>query len=189
MDSVLIVSNTSTTMGIISDMLSSQAFSRIVTAQSGSEARRTVLENEFDLVIIDTPLSDEFGDDLAIHVSEKSSSGVVLIVDGTRLDDMNLVVEDSGVFVVPKTVAPDFFYQTVKLLMASRSRLLKLEDENRQLQSKLEELRIVGRAKCVLIQRLQMTEEDAHRYIEKQSMNMRKSRVLVAESIIRSYGR
>ncbi len=189
MDSVLIVSNTSSTMGIISNMLSSQAFSRIVTAQSGSEARRTVLENEFDLIIIDTPLSDEFGDDFSLHVAENTSSGVVLIVDATRLDDMNAVVEDSGVYAIPKPVAPDFFYQAVKLLMASRAKLLKLEDENHRLQAKLEETRIVGRAKCLLIQKLQMSEDDAHRYIEKQSMNSRQSRLMTAEEIIRSYSR
>ena len=56
MESILIVSNTSSTMEIISGLLVSQAFSRIVTARSGSEARRSLLENDFDLVIIDTPL-------------------------------------------------------------------------------------------------------------------------------------
>lgn len=189
MDSVLIVSNTSATMGIISSMLTSQSFSRIVTAQAGNEARRTLLENDFDLVIIDTPLTDEFGEDFALHTAENTSSGVVMLVDGMRLDDMNAIVEDSGVYVIPKPVAPDFFYQAVRLLLASRTKLLKLEDENRKLQNKLEETRIVGRAKCLLIQKLQLTEEEAHKFIEKQSMNTRQSRLMTAESLIRSYSR
>ncbi len=189
MDSVLIVSNTNTTMGIISNMLFSQSFNRIVTAQSGSEARRNLLDSEFDLIIIDTPLTDEFGDDFAAHAAEYSSSGIVLIVDSDRLDDVNMIVEDFGVFVVPKPVSPDFFYQSVKLLIASRSRLIKLENENRKLLAKIEELRMVDRAKCVLIQVLKMTEKQAHRYIEKQSMDLRQSKVAVAENVLKTYER
>ena len=56
MDSVLIVSNTNTTLGIISDMLNSQSFSRIVTVQNCAEARRDLIADSFDLIIVDTPL-------------------------------------------------------------------------------------------------------------------------------------
>lgn len=187
MESVLIVSNTSTTMGIISDLIVSQTFSRIVTAQSGSEARRNILENEFDLIIVDTPVKDEFGDGFATDASENSSSGVILIVDYDKLNDMNMVVEDYGIFVVPRSVTPDFFYQAVKLLLASRKKNQKLMEENKKLMNKMEETRMVGRAKCVLIERLKMTETQAHRYIEKQSMNLRQNRMSVAENILKTY--
>lgn len=189
MDSVLIVSNTSTTMGIISDLFVSQPFSRIVTARSGSEARRALLESEFDLIIIDTPLSDEFGDDFAAHSSECCSSGIIIIVDTDRIGEVSSIVEEYGVFSVPKTVTPDVFYHTTKLLIASKRRVQKLEDENRKLLNKIEELKMVDRAKCTLIQVLKMTEQQAHRYIEKQSMDLRQTRIAVAESILRTYER
>lgn len=188
MDSVLIVSNANTTMGIISDMLQSQAFSRIVTTTDGSEARRYLLDGEFDLIIIDTPLSNEFGDEFALHAAESSASGVILVVQREKLDDISLQVENDGVFVVPKPISPDFFYQAVKLLLASKARLSKLEEENRKLQRKLEETRTVDRAKCLLIERLKMTEPQAHRHIEKIAMDNRQSRLEVAEDIIRRYG-
>ncbi len=187
MGSVLIVSNTNTTMSIVSGLLSSQPFSRIVAAQSGSEARRCVLENEYDLIIIDTPLSDELGDDFALHAAENSASGVILIVENNTIDEVNINVENSDVFVVPKPISPDFFYQAVKLLQTSRKRLSLLEDENRKLRQKIDELRLVNRAKLVLMQMLKMNEDQAHRYIEKQSMNLRQTRTMVAENILRTY--
>ncbi|WP_162511209.1 ANTAR domain-containing response regulator, partial [Treponema endosymbiont of Eucomonympha sp.] len=80
-----------------------------------------------------------------------------------------------------------FFYQSVKLLCASRSRLLKLEAENRRLYAKLEETRAVDRAKCALVRHRGMTEPQAHRYIEKQSMDARQSKTVTAENILRVY--
>lgn len=189
MDSVFIVSNTSSTMQIISGLFISHPISRIVTAQSCAEARRNLLESEFDLIIIDTPLPDEFGDDLALHASECSNSGIIILVDGTKIEDFGSVLEDSGIFAVPKPVSPEFFNQAVKLLVASRRQVQKLEAENFKLQSKIEELRMVDRAKCVLIQTLKMTEPQAHRYIEKQSMDLRLTRIAVAEQVLRTYER
>ena len=37
------------------------------------------------------------------------------------------------------------------------------------------------------LQNLNMTEQQAHRYIEKQSMDLRQSRVVTAESILKTY--
>ena len=189
MESILIVSNTSSTMEIISGLLVSQAFSRIVTARNGSEARRSLLENDFDLVIIDTPLPDEFGDDLALHAADCSSCGIILIVEDDSVGETSAVVEGYGVFTVPKSVSPDVFFNVVSLMNATRARVKKLEDENRRLLNKIEELKFVDRAKCTLIQVLKMTEQQAHRYIEKQSMDLRQPRIAVAESILKTYER
>lgn len=50
-----------------------------------------------------------------------------------------------------------------------------------------DEIRLIERAKEVLIEYLKMTEAQAHRYIEKQAMDMRITRREVAESIIKTY--
>ena len=48
-------------------------------------------------------------------------------------------------------------------------------------------MRLIDRAKCVLIQYLTMTEPQAHRYIEKQAMDTRTTRREVAQQILRTY--
>ena len=62
-----------------------------------------------------------------------------------------------------------------------------LRQENVKLQSKIEEIRLVDRAKCALIQYLSMTEEQAHHFIEKQAMDMRTTKREIAEGILKSY--
>lgn len=186
-DSVLIVSNTNTTLGIISDLLQSVPFSRIVTTQNAAEGRRFLLESDFDLIIIDTPLSDEFGSDFALEAAHKTMAGIILIVDQEKLYDINANVEDSGVFTLPKPASPLFFYQACKLLFASKSRLSKMQKQVQDLMTKLEETKIVSRAKCLLIEHLHITENQAHKKIEKEAMDTRQSRLVCAQNIIRQW--
>ena len=49
------------------------------------------------------------------------------------------------------------------------------------------EIKIVNRAKLLLISELQMDESQAHRYIEKQAMDRCVTRKVVAEEIIKTY--
>ena len=48
----------------------------------------------------------------------------------------------------------------------------------------LEETKLVGRAKIILMEKMRITEPEAHRYIEKEAMDSRRTRKEVAESII-----
>ena len=72
-------------------------------------------------------------------------------------------------------------------MSAARNRIVGLQSENVRLQSKIEEIRLVDRAKCALIQYLNMTEPQAHRYIEKQAMDMRTTRREIAQNILKTY--
>ena len=55
------------------------------------------------------------------------------------------------------------------------------------MQEKMTDIRTINRAKWLLIENLNMSENDAHRYIEKQAMDTRSTRREVAEGIIRTY--
>ena len=55
------------------------------------------------------------------------------------------------------------------------------------IEEKVNEIRLVNRAKWLLISELKMTESDAHRYIEKQAMDRCVPKKQVAEEIIKLY--
>ena len=61
------------------------------------------------------------------------------------------------------------------------------EKKTLSVEEKMEEIRIVNRAKWLLISELKMDEPQAHRYIEKQAMDRCISRKEIAEEIIRTY--
>ena len=68
-----------------------------------------------------------------------------------------------------------------------RERMRRAEEKQASVEEKIEEIRLVNHAKWLLIQCLSMTEAEAHRYIEKQAMDTRQSKRMVAENIIRTY--
>ena len=69
----------------------------------------------------------------------------------------------------------------------ARERLRKSEKKALSIEEKMEEIRIVNRAKWILIRELKLDEPEAHRYIEKQAMDRCISKRIVAEEIIKTY--
>ena len=59
--------------------------------------------------------------------------------------------------------------------------------ENARMQEKIAQVRLVSHAKCCLVEREQMSEDAAHRYIEKRAMDTRRSRAEIAQEILDSY--
>ena len=62
-----------------------------------------------------------------------------------------------------------------------------MEQKQKTFEEKLEEIKIVNRAKIILVENLSMSEEEAHKFIEKSAMNERKSKVFIAKKIISEY--
>ena len=187
MDSVLIVSSSEKGRSYFTELLNSCSFSQITTLKNGGEARRAMIETEYELVLINTPLSDEFGHELAQMISQTTTSGIILVVKSDYEDEVSEKVEDYGAVVVAKPISRVLFNQSLKLVNASRNRLLGLKSENIKLQQKIEEIRLVDRAKYSLMQYLKLDEAQAHRYIEKQAMDMRTTRAKIAQSILNTY--
>lgn len=186
MEKALIVSSNGKSGELLLELLKPQIVT-LSLSLSGSEARRCLIDNSYDLIVVNTPLKDEFGHELALQAAGSSTAGILLLVKAEMADEISAKVEDYGVFVISKPISRAFFYQSLKLVEASRRRLLELKSENITLQKKIEEIRLVDRAKCVLIQYLKLSEPQAHRYIEKQAMDMRQTRREIAEQILKTY--
>ncbi|MBC8530489.1 ANTAR domain-containing response regulator [Gehongia tenuis] len=187
MDRVLVVSGTEKGHRFFAELMAAHGDYRLRGAGSGAEARRILAEDSFDQVIVNAPLPDEFGHDLALRAAEATAAGVILVVRGELADEVAARVEDFGVFVIAKPISRALFYQALRLTQAAHKRVMGLRTENEKLQVKIEEIRLVDRAKCVLIQVLGFTESEAHHYIEKQAMDLRLPRREIAERILRTY--
>lgn len=170
----------------IEGILPPREYELALRATSAGEARRLLLGQSVDIIIINSPLTDEFGAEFALDMSE-STTGVLMLVKSDSYADICYKVEDAGVAVLSKPMSSQSFLMAVKLLTAMAARLSKFEKRNRTLEEKMADIRSVNRAKWLLIEHLHMTENEAHYYIERQAMDMRLSRREVAENIVRTY--
>ena len=184
--SVLVVSASDKVFSSVLDLMPPAEYNPVLRAKNSGEARRMLLEMSADIIIINTPLPDDFGVQLALDLSD-SPSGILMLVKSDLYEQVAYKVEDSGIFTLPKPNSSQMIYNAVKLLSVYAARLKKMEQKNRTMQEKMTDIRTINRAKWLLIENLNMSENDAHRYIEKQAMDTRSTRREVAEGIIRTY--
>ena len=168
-------------------LLRENGFSQVEAASSGGEARRLLLAGDWDLLLIAAPLPDEFGHDLATDAAEQGVP-VLLSVKAELWEEASARVGPAGVVALGRPLSRAVFAQAVGMLRAAQAQVGKLREENKKLRQKLEELRAVSRAKCLLVEYLHLDEESAHKYIERAAMEERKTRRAVAEEIIAEYG-
>ncbi|HIZ16240.1 MAG TPA: ANTAR domain-containing protein [Firmicutes bacterium] len=185
--SVLIVSSSQKVNIFLSELLPTDKFSPILTVSTAGEARRLLVDRDIDIVVINSPLSDDFGVELAIEASEDLNCGVLIFVKAELQDNVSERVEGCGILTLSKPVSRQLVYQSMNLLVAARQKIKALEEKTSTLQGKMEEIRLVNRAKLLLIEHLKMSEPEAHRYIEKTAMDACVKRRKIAEDIIRTY--
>ena len=185
--SVLVVSASDKFNTKLAAMLPPGEFYPIEFAESAAKASRKLSQQSYGIVIVNTPLPDEFGLEFALDTAEDLSTGVLLLVKNDNYDEIIAKVRDYGILVISKPVATSFFYQALRLIYAMQEHNARLYKKTVSLEDKMEEIRLVNKAKWALIGALNMTEEEAHKYIEKQAMDRRVSRRHIAESIIKMY--
>lgn len=187
MDSVLIVSAQDKSIAPLAEILIQNGYTQIVTVDNCGEARRLLPERQIDLCIVNAPLSDEFGDLFACQIMTESQTQVLLIVREGVYEEITGKVSDYGVFTISKPINRTVLWSTLKLIAAARNKVALLEKENTRLTKKIEEMRLINRAKCLLIQYLGVSEKQAHKFIEKQAMDLRITKAAVARNILKTY--
>lgn len=150
--------------------------SAVLRASASQDTPAIVAAQKPDAVVISGGASAA----AAIDAAERSSSAILLLTDDTALPRRCI---RAGVM----TAHPDELAAVLPSLLATAERLRTLRDKTSSLQQRLDDSRIVARAKLLLISRLGMSEGDAHRYIEKTAMDSCLPRRDVAEGIIRTY--
>lgn len=187
MESALIVSSNAKIATTLAETLVQLEVSKIITVNSAGEARRLLIECDYDLCIINSPLVDETGEALSRNIVAKGISQVILLVKSEFFNETAQNVEDYGVITVSIPVNRDLLWNALKIAQAAHKKLQLVHKENRMLLQKIEDIRIIDRAKCILISHFSMSEPEAHRCIEKQAMDMRTTRRAVADKILKTY--
>ena len=186
--SVLIVSASDKFTDAITGMLPESKYRPVKFASSVSEARRELLERAYDVVIVNAPLPDEFGTRFAVDICQSGGAGVMLFVKSEHFSEISDKAGEYGVMVLSRPTSPAIVSQSLALICATRERIRRVEQKAQTMEEKMEEIRLVNRAKWILIDQLKMSEPDAHRYIEKTAMDRCVTKRAVAQSIIRTYG-
>lgn len=142
---------------------------------------------EADMLIVSTPLADEFGLEFVAEASKHTSAPIVVLAREDIAEDVQRRLKFTGAFVLPKPFKKSVLEQTARMAMVAKENMNRIDREKSELSKQLEDIRVVDRAKCVLIQYLNLTEPQAHRHIQKLAMDTRRTQREIAEDILRTY--
>ncbi len=164
-----------------------QGYSAAEYSLSANEARRKMDFFEPELILINAPLQDELGIDLVLDIADKTDAGIIILAKHEHLDEMQYKLEKVGALILPKPINKTTLLQTARFAAQSRKSLRGLKHQNDDLEKRINDRKVIEKAKWILVDKMNMTEPQAHRYIQKRAMDTRISQIKVAEEIISSF--
>ncbi|MDD6278212.1 MAG: ANTAR domain-containing protein [Oscillospiraceae bacterium] len=185
MENVIIVSGNKSASESLSDFFTESFQCNPRHAESASHAY-SIFESgaEFELAVVNAPLPDESGMRLCEYISDNTSAFCMLIVKSENAARLSDFADKNNIVLVPRPFSKASLYQSVKLIEISLRRYFKLYQEAARLEQKIDEVRRIDKAKFMLMEYKKMSEQQAHSFIEKYAMNIRKKKSLAAYEII-----
>ena len=163
---------------------------RVQQAVTLDEIRRGVsgagAQAPADLLIAVMPLSDGTGIEGIIHVAQRHPQLMtILLVRQEAYEQVTYQCRNQQIFVIAMPFKRQILAEAASFMLRIRT---VMDDKDKvlvRLRKNLSEIRIITSAKIRLMQTRQMTEEEAHYYLEKEAMDRSLSKKEVAEEILR----
>lgn len=169
-------------------LLALEGFDDIAFTTTSGEASDILSEDEdIELILINAPLEEENGLEFAVQCSKNTIASIMVMVNADKSSEVAHLLTSKGIMVIGKPISKHLFHHYLLFSECFKKRIRRVVKENNKLKSQVETMRLVNRAKIVLMKNLRMSESQAHHYLEKQAMDMRKSKYEVALNVLRTY--
>ena len=139
-----------------------------------------------DLLIAVMPLSDGTGVEGIIDVAQRHPQLMsILLVRQEAYEQVTYQCRNQQIFVIAMPFKRQVLAEAASFMLRIHTVIDDKDKELARMRKNLNEIRIITSAKIRLMQTRQMTEEEAHYYLEKEAMDRSLSKKEVAEEILR----
>jgi AmiR/NasT family two-component response regulator len=169
------------------ETLREHGFDVVAEVGDGALALAAVIEHKPDLVVMDIKMPNMDG----LTAAEEMAGHKVAIVLLTAFSQKELVdrANQAGAMAyVVKPFTPNDLMPAVEIALSRHSQLLALENEIADLNERFETRKLVDRAKGLLNEKMNLSEPEAFRWIQKASMDRRLTMQEVAQTVIEQLG-
>lgn len=161
MEQVIVAFESEKTCRRIKDILENSGTASCLVCRSGDQVRRYANKQHIAVVICGYKLSDETAEDVLGDLPPVCA--MLLLAPQNRLD----MVRGDGLFSLPTPVSRSELIASVRMLLQLGCR----QENNLQSKRNQEERQQIKAAKELLMDRYSLTEEQAHRFLQKKSMD------------------
>lgn len=168
----------------LKQMLENLDYEVVGEAADGKEAVSLARETQPDICILDVKMPVMDGIEAVTQIAEEQLAPTILL---TAYSDRELVerAREAGVFAyLVKPFKPSDLPPAIEVARGRFDACRQLEKEVGSLTERLETRKLLDRAKGILMADLGVSEAEAYRRIQQQSMNTRKTMKEIAEAVI-----
>jgi two-component system, response regulator PdtaR len=168
----------------LAEMLTEEGYDVVGQAGDGARAIELAEEHRPDLVILDVKMPVLDGIAAAEAIAAKRIAPVVILTAFSQRELVERARDAGAMAYLVKPFTQSDLVPAVEMALSRFAELAQLESEVQDLQERLETRKAVDRAKGILQERLQLTEPEAFRWIQKTAMDLRLSMREVAEGVV-----
>lgn len=168
----------------LAEMLAEEGYDVVGQAGDGETAVALVEELRPDLVVLDVKMPKLDGIAAAQRIAEQQIAPVVILTAFSQRDLVEQARDAGAMAYLVKPFTKNDLMPAVEVAISRFAELQHLAAEVADLTERLETRKQVDRAKAVLQQRLELSEADAFRWIQKTAMDLRLSMRQVADGVI-----
>jgi response regulator NasT len=168
----------------LKEMLEEEGYEVVGEAGDGAKAIELAEQLRPDLVILDVKMPGMDGIEAGAHIARERISPVVILTAFSQRDLVERARDAGAMAYLVKPFQKKDLLPTIEMAMSRFTEIVSLEAEVEDLQGRLEARKIIERAKGVLQTEHGMTEPEAFRWIQRTSMNQRRTMRAVAETVL-----
>ncbi len=172
----------------IVETLTGQGYEVVGETGNGERAIELVEELKPDLVLMDISMPVMDGISATRYIAERSLAPVVILTAFSQRDLIDQATDAGAMSYIVKPFNETDLVPAIELAKARFEQLVALEAEVSDLSARFETRKLVDQAKTLLMQRLEISEPEAFRWIQKTSMDRRLTMKDVAQTVIGQLG-
>ncbi len=184
---IVLAMNNETSIAKLKMILVESGFSVIDQAKDGNECLRKIRALKPDIVILDYGLPLQNGFEVAKIAIEDKICDVILLVTGSQEAVAEGLKSYSGFVSMAKPLNRFALLNSIELMIRNRKRIKELEKEIDELRASLDTRKEVEKAKGLLMNHMGLSEAEAFKRIQKQSMDRGIPMKEIAKAIILAY--
>ena len=169
----------------IVEILKDQGFDVVAETDNGKTAVELAQKHRPDLVLMDVKMPIMDGITAAEEIAKEQIAPVVLLTAFSQKELVDRAVEAGAMAYVVKPFSPNDLVPAIEVAISRYEQIRALEKEVGTIRDQFETRKLVDRAKSLLITKMNLTEPEAFRWIQKTSMDRRLSMREVSDTIIK----
>lgn len=183
---VLIAMTNDVTIDKIKTLMHENGFLVVDEAKDGNECLRKMRTLRPDISILDFSLNSISALEVSRVAIEDDISNIIMI---STEEQKSLIYDlnSPGFICLSKPLNKNALLSTVEIMARSRKKIKTLEDEIDKLRTTIDTRKEVEKAKGLLMKRLGLTEQEAFKRIQRQSMDKGIPMKEIAKAIILAY--